>query len=177
MSGTEKSKVMSEEIQSRPESVTNREPLDSRTINEQQAILNLTQLATRAFDFKSLDQTPSLVKALIVSFFISRSHDVSINFELKQSQAPEGLVTLMAQADATNLERRTLAAADKVSLLAFRTLATSLLRSLDELYGPKEQTNKESEGRVGTAVDNASVEEPNQDGITLAVEDDTDMLL
>lgn len=83
----------------------------------------------------------------------------------------------MAQADATNLERLTLAAADKVSLLAFRSLATSLLRSLDEIDVPKEQTKEKSEATVGTAVDNASVEEPHQDGSTVAVGDDSEMAL
>lgn len=77
MRGTEKSKF----TQSGPESVTNRQDLDLRPVAEQQAILNLTQLAHRAVDFKSLDQTSVLVKALVVSFFISHSHDVSTNFD------------------------------------------------------------------------------------------------
>lgn len=69
MRGTKKSKLAVEELQSRSSPVSSRLPLDTRSINEQQAILNLSQLASTAVDFHSVDKTSTLVKALIVSFF------------------------------------------------------------------------------------------------------------
>jgi len=88
----------------------------------------------------------------------------------------------MAQADATNLEIRELAEADTVSLLALRTLATGLLKTIDDLTekGKKrvKRVKEESESTVATAIDSASADEPYHDGSTVtAVDDDTDMIL
>jgi len=69
MRGTKKSKLAVEELQLRTSPVSSGSPLDSRPINEQQAILNLSQLANTAVDFRSADKTSTLVKALIVSLF------------------------------------------------------------------------------------------------------------
>lgn len=85
----------------------------------------------------------------------------------------------MAQADANNLETRELAEADTVSLLAFRTLAAGLLKTIDDLTEKaKKRVKEESESIVVTTIDSASADEPYQNGSTVtAVDDDADMLL
>lgn len=159
------------------------QPLTTRELNEQQAALNITALAARAVDFQARNQVPNLINTLLVSHLglHVNMNDVSTNF-MEQAQASDEVIGLIAQADATNLERGRIQENDKVSLMTLSTVFATLLKETENLRvkDTDVQEKAKEEPRSSPPTVAATVEDI--DGSEKAdgaknEHDDTDMLL
>jgi hypothetical protein len=100
--------------------------MEQRSLEEQQAALNLSQLSSHRDD-----GVATLIDAMIVGFTASSLIQTLANYS--QSQADPTVIGMMARADPTHLEQQQLTQMDQQSLRAILARAESMTENIRQL--------------------------------------------
>jgi hypothetical protein len=113
--------------------------MEQRSLEEQQAALNLSQLSGHRDDGLA-----TLIDAMIVGFSASSLIQTCANYP--QSQADPTVINMMARADPTHLEQNQLSHMDQQSLRAILARAESMTENIRQLLASTTpaQTNRQA---------------------------------